>query len=358
MSRLILNEDIYAPNSIFVDSSTGKEYTWNGKEFVERKTPKPQKGKGKGDTISKGDNNNEQPADSEPGSNDQNQGNDEDIPKGPRIGDRPDENDEESKRIEDEEERKRQEEDEERYEGDEEARLQRIQDILNSPEDQAAADDETFRKVSKSRERRKEAQKQREKELKKYQDAQGIEGFIASINDFMKNEIKQQTVKTYSKLNKTYNSNTGPIIRRGKMIKKNDKVPKINIYYDQSGSWDESDIKVGNAAIASLNKYVDKKQLVIDIYYFASEVSDKNSLDHSKIGYGTEGAPVIEHILQTRPDNVVIMTDSDTSGDQGPSATVPGGVWFLWKHGLKSQYFINSLHGKKLTKQFDITSGK
>lgn len=353
MSRLILNEDIYAPNTIFVDSSTGKEYTWNGSEFVERKQPKPSKDKNK----NSGDPSNQEQGsknDSEDG--DRQKSSSPSTPHGPQIGDRPDENDEESKRIEDEEERQRQAEDDPRYESDEEARLQRIQDILDNPEDQAALNDENFRKVSKSRETRKEAQKRRERELKKYQDAQGIEGFVASITDFIKNEVKQQTIRTYSKLNKTYNSNTGPIIRRGKMTKKNDKIPKINVYYDQSASWSDEDIKVGNAAIASLNQYVKKKQLIIDIYYFANRVSSNNST--SEIGGGTKGAPVIEHINQTRPDNVVIMTDSDTYYNNGPSATVPGGVWFLWKNGEKSKYFIDSLHGKKLTKQFDIKSGK
>ena len=92
--------------------------------------------------------------------------------------------------------------------------------------------------------------------------------------------------------------------------------------------------------------------ITVDIYYFATRVSD--TLNHDIIRYGTEAQPVMEHIQQTKPDNVIIMTDSDTSNDSVPKVTVPGGVWFLWKNGEYSKAFRDNLKGKKSTKEFNI----
>ena len=223
------------------------------------------------------------------------------------------------------------------------------------------ANDEAETQVFKSRQKRTEAE--RKKQLKQYKDSHGIEGFIVSINDFIKNEVKASTIRSYKKMNKTYNSNAGSsIIRQGRMKRKNDRIPKINVYYDQSASWTVSDVEVGNAAISTLNKYVEKKQLIIDLYYFADAVSD--TTDRNIISSGTAAGPlVIKNINETRPDNVVIMTDSDIdwyvkhrNQDLG-TATVPGGVWFLWKNGERCDSIVKALKGKKLNKEFNISKG-
>ena len=150
-------------------------------------------------------------------------------------------------------------------------------------------------------------------------------------------------------MNKTYNSNVGPIIRRGTRNQKNPNIPKINVYFDQSGSWGADDIKVGESAVATLNQYVKKKELVIDVYKFAERVGELDEY----VGGGTYGEPIMKHIRETRPDNVIVMTDSDISDIKSP-VTVPGGVWILWRNGYVSDNLKDNLHGRKLTKYFNI----
>lgn len=392
-------------NSVFVDSKTGKQYIIKDGKFIEKPIPKPGKdgsgkstndqnkkddqedknkpdggnsGKdksdkkdsedsGKGKNSAEGKQGEQQPKDSESksgGSNksdlDRQKNNDKDVdgdgsgksdhkqPKGdPKIGDKGD--DEESKSILDQEEQNRQENnaDADRSEEEELARIEEVKRLLNDEETAENIDDETSRQVQSSRQKKRDVE--RKKQLRQFQNKDDIQGFIVSINNFIKNEVKANKVQTYAKLNKTYNSNTGPIIRRGTRTQKNDKIPKINVYFDQSGSWDADDIKIGEAAVATLNEYVKKKQLIIDVYKFANKVGELDEY----VGGGTYGTPIIEHINKTKPDNVVVMTDSDID-DIKQGTTVRGGVWILWRHGLVSQNLKDNLHGKKLTKYFNI----
>ena len=69
---------------------------------------------------------------------------------------------------------------------------------------------------------------------------------------------------------------------------------------------------------------------------------------------GTDLDPVITHINVTKPDNVIVMTDSD--GDwttYSSSAVVPGAVWFLWRNSVSNE-LKKHLSGKQLTQSFKI----
>ena len=200
--------------------------------------------------------------------------------------------------------------------------------------------------------RSRQAQRQKEKEASA--DVSGysnssINKIKLSLNDFIRKEIKQKTNQSYSKFNKKYNNLTGTVIKPGKYKEQQKNVPTINVYFDQSGSWGASDIELGNDIISVLADYQRKKQIKINVYYFANDVTT-----YPPGGGGTDARPVMNHILSTQPDNVIIMTDSDTSSQTLPKATVPGGVWFIWKHGLRSDALANSLAGNKLTKEFNL----
>lgn len=97
----------------------------------------------------------------------------------------------------------------------------------------------------------------------------------------------------------------------------------INVYFDQSGSWDEEKIKVGEQAVATLNQYVKQGLIKIYLYYFSINVHE-NARDARAEG-GTRGQPILDHIMKNKPDNVIIMTDSDI-GDCMSHVQVPGGV--------------------------------
>ena len=140
-------------------------------------------------------------------------------------------------------------------------------------------------------------------------------------------------------------------------MKKNPQIPRLFVYYDQSGSWGPGDIKIGDQAIGTLNTYVKKKQLVIEVYFFANHIYTNPESARNEGGTGA-GAEIIKHIAEARPDNVVILTDDDFDyWDEIKSAgqvTVPGGVFLLFRRGQVSKRLVDRVHGKRLTKIYSF----
>ena len=263
----------------------------------------------------------------------------------PQIGDRG------IKGFQDEEEKERKKEieqdgpDEGDELEDEEAKLKRIQKIKNAFEDSEFADmvsDETAETI------RREQRKKADKKAAQYK-ASPLQSFKLSLEGFIKNQISVQKGVSWSKINKTY-AHSG-IMKPGRTRQTQGKIPVINVYFDQSSSWGPEDIKVGEQAISTLNKYVRQGEIAIRVFYFANRVSgDRNEY----IGGGTDLDPVITHINATKPDNVIIMTDGDGDWtDYTSSAQVPGAVWFLWRN-RRSQKLAQHLKGKQLTRSFDL----
>lgn len=193
----------------------------------------------------------------------------------------------------------------------------------------------------------KEAIAKRAQDLAKYKETP-LSRFADSLNNFIKNEVATGRGKSWSRINKKY-SGTG-LIRAGTSRLASDKVPLINVYFDRSGSWDSQKSAKGAQAIATLNKYVTRGQIKINLYYFSNNV---HSIEQQALNEGgTYGQPILDHIEATKPDNVIILTDSDID-DCRSYVTVPGGVWMLFYEG-RSQNLMNHLKGRKLTKYFDI----
>lgn len=124
-------------------------------------------------------------------------------------------------------------------------------------------------------------------------------------------------------------------------ISQSDEVPSVNVYFDQSGSWGREDIEAVNKPMSTLYKYNKEGKLNLNIYYFANSVGTTPNQ-----GGGTNCQAVIDHINKTKPDNVIIVTDSDGEyRDYNSSASVPGCVWFLWRRGDNSPKFRNAVRG-------------
>ena len=224
-------------------------------------------------------------------------------------------------------------------------RLKRIKDKFNDKETAMKVSDEAESKVNK------EKMTKAAKDAAKYRNS-GIVKFKESLNGFIKKEIGEVKEKSWSKINKKY-AGTGTI-KAGTSKHASGKIPVINVYFDRSGSWDADKTKVGEQAIASLNDYVRQHKLKINLFYFNYEVF--NSDVPGGRGYGgTYPGPVMNHINATKPDNVIIMTDGDFDGtkddEKFPYATVPGGVWMLFKDEVSTE-LQKKLKGKKLTKSF------
>ena len=220
-----------------------------------------------------------------------------------------------------------------------EERLKRISRSFEDSKNAAAAKGEASDKIYKERAERAA------KDAKRYRSSP-IRRFTDNLNRFIKSEVGKERVRTWKKTDPRYG--TGPIVRKGKMRTSNGKIPLINVYFDRSGSWDSSKTKVGQDAIGTLNNYVRNGQIKINLYYFNTSI---HSEDPGGRG-GTRGTPIIEHIKQTKPDNVIIMTDSDIT-DIDENVTVPGAVWLLFKGG-QSQNLIDHIHGKKQTSIYNL----
>ena len=193
----------------------------------------------------------------------------------------------------------------------------------------------------------KEKAAKRAKDAARYKDSP-LSRFSDSLNQFMKRELATGRGPSWSRMNKKY-AGSG-IIRPGTSRLSQNKVPLINVYFDRSGSWDSSKTVKGQQTIATLNKYVNRGELKINLYYFSNNVHSEEAAALNE--GGTKGQPILDHILATKPDNVIILTDDDID-DCETDVTVPGGVWMLF-YGGRSQNLMDHLHGLKLTKYFDI----
>lgn len=260
----------------------------------------------------------------------------------PQIGDK---GDEDFTAIEDAEREAQAEEEAKEYgfdpESDEEKqeRLKRIQRSFDDAQVARDVSGEAEEKV------RREKAKKAAKDLARYTNSP-IKKFRDNLNRFIRNEVGRERTRTWKKENPSYEGSG--IMRRGKAKTSNGKIPLINVYFDRSGSWNAAKTQVGQDAIATLNNYVRNGQIKINLYYFNTKI---HSEDPGGTG-GTRGTPIIEHIKQTKPDNVIIMTDSDI-GDIDEGVTVPGAVWLLFKGG-RSQNLIDHIRGRKQTNIYDL----
>lgn len=192
-------------------------------------------------------------------------------------------------------------------------------------------------------------------DLKKYKDTP-LYRFKESLNGFIAKEVSVGRDKTWKRFNKNFSNSE--ILRPGTSRRVLGKIPLINVYFDQSGSWDEQMISVGNQAIATLKKYVQAGQIKIKVYYFSDTIfTDVNFREsHQSTSAGPE---IVEHIKETHADNVIIMTDSDCDSqgnwNKVRPVTVDGAVWFLFQGGRSSK-LMEYIKGARLTKAFDLDS--
>ena len=219
-------------------------------------------------------------------------------------------------------------------------RVKKIKELLENIEEAQQAMDESNVAILKEK-AEKEA-----RDVNRYKNDPLVK-FRESLNKFIKDEIGYGERDEWAKINKTYLYSG--ILKPGTALSKA-PVPLLNVYFDRSGSWDSRKTQKGQQAIATLNKYVRYGQLKIKLYYFSEGV---HSVEADAIAEGgTYGQPILDHIQQTKPNNVVIMTDSDIS-DCHSDITIPGGLWLLFMGG-RSENLIDHLHGKKLNKIFDL----
>lgn len=223
-------------------------------------------------------------------------------------------------------------------------RVKKIEAELENEENQNEISRETVDKVE--REKLKKEYERSSAELRRFKNDPIIK-FKDSLNTFIRKQITRANKETYSRLNRRYDGTD--FIKKGK--KKYDKpdIPTIRVYFDRSASWDESKTAIGRQALATLDKFVRAKQIKVNIHYFNDEVFDYYTENGTN---GTAGTPILVNIEATKPDNVIVMTDSDISDCQ-QNVTVPGVVWFLFSGGV-SYNLMDHLKGRIATKAFEL----
>ena len=227
----------------------------------------------------------------------------------------------------------------------EKARLQKIQDKLNDLESRRKALDETERAIFTSSQL--EADKKRRRE---WEDNPG-QRFLHSVYRFIKDEVDSVKMGSWKRPDKRY-ANTS-IIHKGKAVNHNAPIPSLVVYFDRSGSIGQEEVNLCNQAIASLKQFEKRGELKIKVYYFADNVDS----DPSKVG-GATGATqlILDHAKRINANNIIILTDDDmdSQGAFTKPLTVPGAVWFLFAKGRRCYKIMQYLHGKAMTKVYDL----
>lgn len=182
-----------------------------------------------------------------------------------------------------------------------------------------------------------------------------VDELLKDIDEFKDNCQGVGFVSSQAKYNKKSGSYKGRLLYPGRAKKlMPDKIPVINVYYDRSTSWNKDKYQIGMDAIARLNDLEEEGKIKINVYYFADRVGETLS----EIGMNSNGGPdVINHIRETEPDNVFIMTDEDLDyfGDWNTTSrtSIPGTVFLVFRGGI-SYRLMDYLQGDMATKYYDL----
>lgn len=222
------------------------------------------------------------------------------------------------------------------------ARAEQIRKELDNIETKAAIEREVSDK--KRADKIKKAQQQHRYAMGK--SSGGLSNFKLDLRRFIASQVREdEKDDSWEIFNPSYDGSG--FMMPGKRAHDNRNVPVINVYWDTSGSFNDPKKTAGaRAAIDTLDGYVKKGLIQINVYYHSSEVY---TTPH---GGGNDGNAVMEHIKATKPTNVIIITDGDLS-DTSIQAQVPGAVWMLF-YDSTSSGLIRNLKGKKQSKYYMI----
>lgn len=221
-------------------------------------------------------------------------------------------------------------------------KVSEIKKRLNDIKKRQDALDETSKAINKEK-----VQAAQSKEYRNI--GSSLTRFRMNFQRFIKDQIDYFRGDTWNRPNKNYVGSG--FIMPGKTMYAPGKIPTINVYWDVSGSFDDPAKTQGaKDAIGTINQYIKRGEIKVNIFYFADRVATTKSA----AGQGTDGGAVLDHIEQTKPTNVIIITDSDVDEARNHSlVTVPGAVWMLF-YDREADDFAKILKGKTQTKEYLI----
>lgn len=245
-----------------------------------------------------------------------------------------------------------------------EAKVKEIKDDLASAQTQAELSAEDVAKIRAET----QAIKAREKENDRYTTKargsfKGFQEFLNSLYRAIALQVHNEETQdnSWSAINRRYGGSG--VLQPGKKVQElpNKKIPVIDFYFDQSNSWTNDDIKVGEKAVQSLAEMEANGQIKINVYYFSDDVfADAPSARNMG---GTSGwNEIVKNVIATQATNVIIMTDRDMENWWKPQRspalkyTVPGYVWYLWKDGENAPRLPRDLKGRGGVQQFSFSA--
>ena len=212
--------------------------------------------------------------------------------------------------------------------------------------------------------------KARDKEAASYQarDRKSFKGFQEFLNSLHRAIALQVSTEetnddTWSAINRRHSGSS--VLQPGKRLNElpNKKIPVIDFYFDQSGSWEESDIEIGKKAVTKLADMEAAGLIKINIYYFADHVHTDAASARDESGTRAWN-DIVKNVIASQATNVIIMTDDDMEHRFGYSYTakpmsyiVPGYVWYLWKNGENAPRLPRDLKGRGGVQQFSFSAG-
>lgn len=191
--------------------------------------------------------------------------------------------------------------------------------------------------------KRKEAEDKRAIEK-----ARAIKNRVVTFDNFKKDlyravntQINQRKMKvgTFQRPNPRY-AGTNLLPQGTKRVKITD-IPVIQVYLDNSGSVGQYQKDI-LAALKTLDDFERQKLIKKEVWYFADNISKTKGGCHGC----TEAFPVIlKNIKETKPDNVLILTDSDfdsqTKWSECVRVLLSGCMWWVWPN--KGNRCVNAM---------------
>lgn len=228
-------------------------------------------------------------------------------------------------------------------------RIKKTQDMFKNPD--ILKDLESEEEYTKNAEARSERIKSsNKKEIKKFDG--NLATFKTDLEKLIASQIKRVKQLTWKASDPRFEG-TG-MFRRGKLRRDSIKKPLLIVYVDQSGSWGASDIRKAIDAVSGLREFEKKGLLKLEVKYFADYVSTSSNISGS-----TRALPEILNDIRAEQQynpliNVAVFTDGDFDNQckfEG-QLRISGGVWFIFRDGIKSELLLRSLSGKQATRMY------
>lgn len=238
-------------------------------------------------------------------------------------------------------------------------------DELETEDESNKAEDPTAKKL-----KAREAEKKRIKDLADKEAAaatESLEKFKQDLKQAIGEQIgKWQEVEepTYAKVDRHHEDDD--MASPGYYVDEipEEEKPSVDVYIDQSGSWQDSDVRIALNAVAELLKFEDEELLDLNIFYFSEFLSTDRAYARRHGRYECWDLIIEQICAKPKTKNVVMITDHDIGIDWhapgchgckvGPSVTVDGCVWFLWKNGSREPMAPAKLRGKQGTFQYQF----